>query len=294
MRNRGTPISLFSFQDIITSLTGVMIIGILVIALQLVETINKKRSAPALDPEFEKMQQELADLRMRLRQASGADWELPDEQVREFRNQDETALKARLSQESQLVESRQQKAARWNDLADELEEETRRAEEEQERRHQQVVTEQGRTQEQLQDQLAKLKDAEKQAEERNQRLRQELQRTRDAIVQKERSLAFSFVGQRTHTPILVECTGKGFRAAVYPPEPGQVMEFQGRSFAENLNEFTAWLKGFDFSLYYPVLLYRADAIARSNEIDRRIKALSPDIVLGRDPVMTSLEIFPEK
>jgi hypothetical protein len=35
---KSTPISLFSFQDIITSLTGIMIVVVLIISLQLVES----------------------------------------------------------------------------------------------------------------------------------------------------------------------------------------------------------------------------------------------------------------
>ncbi|MBQ6471369.1 MAG: hypothetical protein IJJ33_05260, partial [Victivallales bacterium] len=78
MRNRGVPISLFSFQDIITSLTGVMIIGILVIALQLVDSIRKKQATPPLDPEFEEMQRELAELRRQLQMYSETEMEEPD------------------------------------------------------------------------------------------------------------------------------------------------------------------------------------------------------------------------
>ena len=52
MKNSGTPISLFSFQDIVTSLTGIMVIVILVIVLQLVEATYNYENPKSDNPEY--------------------------------------------------------------------------------------------------------------------------------------------------------------------------------------------------------------------------------------------------
>ena len=53
---KSTPISLFSFQDIITSLTGIMIVVVLIISLQLVESARAVAAIAQMRPEYEMLQ----------------------------------------------------------------------------------------------------------------------------------------------------------------------------------------------------------------------------------------------
>ena len=293
MRNRGVPISLFSFQDIITSLTGVMIIGILVIALQLVDSIRKKQATPPLDPEFEEMQRELAELRRQLQMYSETEMEEPDERLEEFRNQSLEQLNLRLEQERQLVEKRRETVDNLRNNAEAMNEETKRLAEEEAERHQKNRAELEQVLEEIRSKMAELKTEEEKTLARSRQLTEERNQIQDAIAQKQRKLEFAFIGNRTHTPILVECTRQGFRAAIYPPDKAEILDFQGKDFHSNLRDLTHWLKQFDFSRYYPVLLYRDGSLENSEEIEGEIKKLSPAIKLGRDPVSMSVEIFPK-
>ena len=77
MKN-SSPISLFSFQDIITSLTGIMIVIVLVILLQLVESTRVAAAHAQMLPEYQalkKVQQELLakreELKKKITEAGG-------------------------------------------------------------------------------------------------------------------------------------------------------------------------------------------------------------------------------
>ena len=57
-----SPISLFSFQDIITSLTGILIVIVLIIALELVETMATVAARSELLPDYLCLKQKAAEL----------------------------------------------------------------------------------------------------------------------------------------------------------------------------------------------------------------------------------------
>ena len=78
MKEHGSPISLFSFQDIVTSLTGIMIIVILVIALQMIETMQEALHDPPPTKEYSELQQRINDLRSKLATLKNDDAPLPE------------------------------------------------------------------------------------------------------------------------------------------------------------------------------------------------------------------------
>ena len=274
-------------------MTGVMIIGILVIALQLVDSMRKKQSTPSLDPEFEEMQREVAELRQRLAMYSETEMAEPDERLEEFRNQSLEQLKSRLERERQLVESRRETVSNLRGNAKELNADTQRLADAESVRHEKNCAELKQTLEEMRSKMEQLKEEEEKELAKNRRLKEERNQIQDAIAQKQRKLEFAFAGSRTHTPILVECTRQGFRAAVYPPDESEILDFQGKDFNSNLQDLIRWLKQFDFSLYYPVLLYRDGSLENTESIETELRRISPSIILGRDPVSMSIEIFPK-
>ena len=274
-------------------MTGVMIIGILVIALQLVETMRKKQSSPPLDPEFEEMQREKTELLQWLQRCAEGELDEPDGRLDEFRNQSAEQLVSRLERVAKLAENRREAAANLEEAAKKLNTETRRLAVEEAARYQENRAELEKLMGDIRSELEKTRTEKEKVQTTNQELEEERNQIQDAIAQKQRQLEFAFTGTRTHTPILVECTKRGFRAAVYPPEESEVLDFQGKGFEANLQDLTRWLEQFDFSRYYPVLLYRDGALEHSMEIEMEIRGLSPKIILGRDPVSMSVEIFPK-
>jgi hypothetical protein len=80
---KDTPISLFSFQDIITCLTGIMIVVVLIILLQLVEAMTKHAAASPLAEEVKELRQREKELAA-VRDSLLSSGESIDEEVRQY------------------------------------------------------------------------------------------------------------------------------------------------------------------------------------------------------------------
>lgn len=298
MKKNEVPISLFSFQDIITSLTGVMIIVILVIALQMIETIQKKNAMPPPDPEFTQMQERLRDARARLeawrekmREESSQVEE--DASLEEFRELTLTQLERLLAADEHQHQEQESRREELRKLREVLRQKREAA-----RARQASLAESATAIQQkivaLESDIRQSEEARKDSEAKIAKLKQQSEALRDAIAQKTRQLAFAFAGRRTHTPILIECLGDRFHAAVYPPEKGKIHHFDSESYSANLDALVQWLKGFSFLTHYPVLLFRENALSRSTEIEKRLKEISPLMTIGRDPIASSIEVFPKE
>lgn len=291
MKDRGTPISLFSFQDIITSLTGIMIIVILVIALQMLETVQQSQDAPPPPQEYTDVQKTLEELKARLHALENQQEPLPEEWL-EILNSTPEAIEAMRKREEARNESLKKKKQSNQKTIETLkekyaaiQEKLNKAEQELKELQQSLETPLAESKEEnkeLEKKLAELKD-------KLARLLEEERKLVNAIAAKRKKLEFSFVGERTHTPILVECKGNSFRAGVYLSK--DIRDFSSGDFDDNLNALCKWLKGFDFSHYYPVLLYRESAIQHCNSIEGKIKNLDSSLKFGKDPISNDISVF---
>ena len=288
-KDNDNPISLFSFQDIITSLTGSMLLIILVIVLQLVETVSGLGDKIQPDDEYLRWKSEVQILQDKLTQLqkSGS---YSEEMLKLFPLSFDD-LRRSLEKEDFLQKIQQQELAglrqdRENFTA------TAAALCEERKDLQARLTELQKEQATLQEALQALTNQEKDithlltAIEEGKRAQSKLE---EQIKSQETKLEFSFPGTLQQHPLLIECLENGFRAVSY----GQtdIQDFTKKGFSGNLLDLLTWLKTFDLRKTYPVLLYREEAFQKHTEIEEKILKLSPGIRLGREPIAAGSKIF---
>ena len=96
MKDSGTPVSLFSFQDIVTSMMGIMVIVILVIVLQLAEARYDYENPKSDNPEYQEIKDKMAELSKRLRQLQETGEEIP-ENIRPYIDVTEESIDSELA-----------------------------------------------------------------------------------------------------------------------------------------------------------------------------------------------------
>lgn len=287
MAKSEVPISLFSFQDIVTSLTGIMVIVILVIALQMMETTQQLEQQPE-DPEWQELLEENKRLQAVLAalQNDEAEQTPEEEEFQALLDMDESAVEELLAQaRSRLqaaLEALEQAVALRDQLAKEVE--AQRSQRQAElAKIQTELSQREKMLRELANELEKLEQKIAAAREKIRVLEMAKVDLKGKGGMKARKLQFSFKGSREFTPILVECQGNGnFRAGAYLSKDVQ-------SFS-SLRALCSWLKRFDSSQYYPVLLLRRGALEKEQEIVAQVEKVCSQ--LGKDPIPDDVEVFP--
>ena len=278
MKN-SSPISLFSFQDIITSLTGIMIVIVLVILLQLVESTRVAAAHAQMLPEYQalkKVPQELLakreELKKKIAAAEKSADELSERSVAELeyliRAEEEFAktLNKKIpeleKQLSTLTLANAQRSRRCDELKKEL--------------HQ--VSKSWNEIRELQARLVELRERQKNISK--------------MIRRKSKMLRFEFSGYEDKTPLLIECNEWGFRCRRYPD--GEVVTFgtPGKgSLPKQLGKLDSWIRQQGSSQCYPVLLFREHSLVYFENIRRRIFNIYMKQAWGQELVGSNEEIF---
>lgn len=289
-REHENPISLFSFQDIVTSLTGIMIIVILVIVLQLVETVSESAHKIAPDAEYlaclteiEQMKAEKESLLEQTVQLSPETKELLLLSTFELNNLliKENNLLTLQQPEQQLLQHKNELLTeQLADLNQDIEQ------------NQEQLRQARKEAEELKASLQIIEKLEEDATKLLTRI-EERQRAQNAlqlkITERPRKLVFSFIGHMERIPLLVECSQEGFRAQCYGQS--QVHDFRSQSEHLNMRNLQKWLKTYDLKKHYPVLLFREDTFKKHAYIENQILELSSNLLLGREPIGMDWEVF---
>ena len=292
MKESGTPIRLFSFQDIVTSLIGIMVIIILVIVLQLAEATYDYEHPKSDNPEYLELQERLEELARLLREVKERGEEVPEE-LKAFiyvtleeiaaRTQQAENANAKLNSEMEGIAERI-KAVPLS--LERLKAEQAAAMEEKGKAEVEKTALEDR-QRQLEEEKQKFLAEMRQVQEE---LERETERVKNEIRIAAEKVEFSFAGIMSRQPILIECSGDGFRAQVY--KSGKAVEnFTGQGFEWNLKRLLAWLMRNDFQKSYPVLLFRQSAFVRASQIEQALRGLDDEIVLGTEPLDDKVKVF---
>jgi len=290
MKDRGTPISLFSFQDIVTSLTGIMVIIILVIVLQLAEAMYDYENPKSDNPEYQDLKVQIANLTRRIKEVKDTGEEIPDEfkpyiemSGEEIDAQADQTVKTKDTMSAEKQDNDKKLVAmtlamqQANELLQDANEDKKKAEadkKEIEDKQQAVKDDEGVNN--LARQLETLKLD-------NERLKNEIRIKAD-------KLEITFQGVMSRQPILIECLGTGFRAQVYKGgDP--VKEFNGGNLTVNLASLALWLKEHDLKRCYPVLLWRRKAWPNRDKIILALSVLDKDMVMGQEPLDDTVKVF---
>ena len=290
MKDSGTPVSLFSFQDIVTSLTGIMVIVILVIVLQLAEARYEYENPKSDDPEYNALKAKTAELSRRLMELKGMGEEIPEE-LKPYINVPQEIIDSELqTAESAQAMMTDEKERNEKEIAtvrlsiEQLKELLKTLDvDKQKAKEKQAAVEE-------QHDAAKDDSSIKELERKLQTLQQESERLRNDIRIEAEKVEFSFTGVMSRHPILIECMGNGFRAQLYKSDEA-VKEFTGGSVKSNIPQLIAWLKQYDMKKCYPVLLLRKNAFSCLDDILIGIYGLDKDIAVGMEPLDDKVKVF---
>lgn len=276
---KSTPISLFSFQDIITCLTGIMIVVVLIILLQLVESTRAAAAAAKLRPEYDtlyKIYKQLVEKKKNLTEKIVSNKEAADK----YANDSVTDIKRLIQEEeafSQVVGSKIAKAERnLSDLVRQNALRKQRSEELKKELH--SLSKSENEIRELQAQLLAL-----------QRMKQNIS---TMIQRKSRMLRFEFSGFESQIPLLIECNSWGFRCKRYPD--GAVETFgtpQKGTLARQLPALQTWIRENGVYNTYSVLLFRESALPFYKKIVMALFEVYKKICWGQELVGQHEEVF---
>lgn len=270
-RNSDPPISLFSFQDIVTTLIGIMVLFVLLLSLELIEATRLFEENSPLAEELkvlrEKRQslEERADELRRRREELSSELdtvgEMSEEERRYMAGKTEERLaaakRASAEVEERLREAEERKAAAEKEagqLAErEREFETRLA----------VVEESRRRNEESRRQ--------------NQELREEVRRLGNAV-------SVEFPGDMTKQPVLIECSGSGFRLKRLASQEIREIPFQGVTFTEDIERLFAVLGEYPASSCYMVFLIKPSAANYAEYLLAQFSRRMSSYEMGMDPL----------
>ena len=290
MKNRGAPVSLFSFQDIVTSLTGIMVIVILVIVLQLAKARFEYENPKSDNPEYLELKSKMKELSERIRQLKEVGEEIPEE-LKAFLNTPVEIIDSQLETETKA--SAAMTAEKERNEKDKV---TMKLTMEQIKALLKATREDKKAKEQKRDAVnAKLEEAELDANAQTMRrqletLQLENERLKNEIRIAADRVEFSFVGVMSRQPILIECSGNGFRAQVYKSGEA-IKEFRGGNLNSNISSLVGWLRTKDLKRSYPVLLIRKSFFMHLDELGNKLYSLDKDIVLGIEPLGDEVKVF---
>ncbi|MBR6373505.1 MAG: hypothetical protein IKS20_10015 [Victivallales bacterium] len=254
-KNSESPISLFSFQDIITSLTGIMLTVVLLLALELINSRQKQAEASPLAQEMElarqirnaaeKRKKELEADIARLQEASMSSFKYDAEILR----MNEKALKEELEKIEQALSMAENEQGK---LDEKLREQSRRAE---------MLKEKQRKKAEISAR------AEKIAKE-NKLLEEKLGKVNEALDKKRKGVKISFSSGTDKKPVLVECSRTLVRVSVF--QSGEVKEFRPESpiLTDMAKNVVSYLSTLPPSMYYIVFLAKPSSGAYFHFLQR--------------------------
>ena len=275
---KDSPISLFSFQDIITCLTGIMIVIVLIILLQLVDATvahsNSQDDVQKLQT-LKEREKELLAYQAQLEESAPEQAEI--EKVALAGLSPEELQKLFLQAQNRHLELQNAIAAVKKMLAT-----TGSLEH--------LV----RNEDQLREKLQELQKDEhhlRQLQARLTALKNKKSEVREKIDNKKKSLRIELVGSMNVKPIIIECNSWGFRLQKYPD--GQIITIgDGSSRISNqIDKMIAEVKKFDCTKYYPLLCFREGTLKYENDIMRAFYGAFGDLNIGKELLGTAEECF---
>ncbi|HRU05309.1 MAG TPA: hypothetical protein P5137_05990 [Candidatus Brocadiia bacterium] len=252
MRSRrggdSAPLSLFSFQDIITTVSGIMLLVMLMLALEVVARPAGKPAPAALPKaatsaeEVERLRQEIAQARREVEQAAKLNLD------------DAPAKVARLEQEMAKTRER---TAQLNAAAEASRQRAEAA-----------------------------ARAAAQARQEEERLKAELEGLRKRLDEQEAQnrVHYTFARETNKTPVLVECSASGIAVRVAGKTP-QVVSFVDASsphYQSSLRRFQAWARGRSPAREAFIVLVKPSAAGYAQEVIDALKQSGFDV--GHEPL----------
>lgn len=223
-------ISLFSFQDIITSITGIMFLVVLLLLLLIFESIPAKQqsSADAADPgELRQVRQEITRLEAELRQTQEYEKQLK-QRLEDLRKKDPAMLEKRMQELKEKLKR----------IAEELEKqkqilEQQQAQEKKEREEAEM----------LKEKVAELQEQTQKVEEAISHLKEQIERLKKQMEQIQKVVQFSVEQSSQKSFLVAEYGPDGFLVLDTSEKKTYDLRKSGADDDTRINALVQWLKG---------------------------------------------------
>lgn len=269
--DNGSPISLFSFQDIITSLTGIMIFFLLLLSLNILEISSQKTELSSAEKELtlvkeqnkirrihiKEISDDISSYRMRIRSASAKDESTLA--IEHFNRKQQIK-----EQKKQLKEIEQEILVEKDSL---VQVETKRKE----------LSEKSK---EIEEQLAKNNALANEIKEK----KRKAEDIRKAIKQKKNSVSVTIDSNINRQPILVECSAS--KICVYDKVANEkIISTRHTPIASQLvAEVLRKLSSFPADKYYFVFLVKPSAVNYISYLLSSFQAEKKNAVWGLEPI----------
>lgn len=273
-KNHESPISLFSFQDIITCLTGIMLFFLLILALKIMEIAKVieeqsphrdeiaelRRQNELLRRQLGEISRDIRGYRERIRKAGRED--RPTLSIAKFR------LERRLREiRRQLAEAEKIKSLREDELR--REEERRKRLEERERRLRAAAEE-----------LDRLVSA-------NRSCAENIKKLRDEIAKRRRTIHITVSGRTSKRPVAVECSRDRIRLVDLQKKSVVSVERTSPFLSDMVNAAAERLRDYPADEYYFALLIKPSAAPYAEYLTGAVRGKCPGVELGSEPILES-------
>ena len=266
------PVSLFSFQDIVTTLIGIMILFVLLLSLELMETTRTfERNSPVME-ELKQLRERRRSLEARSEEMSrrletlanelDAVGEMSEAEMRyesgRLRQRIATARATVAEVDRRLLQAREAQTQ----SATEAESLSRREQELEERRREA-----------------------REVQSRGEALRVENLRLREEIRKKRNAVSIEFEGDRNTEPILVECGAEGFRWKKFSSPEVHGIRFSGETVTDEIGELLTQLGRYPASGCYILFLIKPGGASYAEYLFREFSRRLPTYGYGMDPLL---------
>ena len=266
---KSSPISLFSFQDIITSLTGIMIVIVLVILLQIVESAEIAVNEARQDPESVKLIRKKEEL-LKAKADLAKQLDAMSRFNQPFSELSEIELKRRIEEKTKILNAEKDKIRNLEEiLKKELEKQRSLTSKE----------------ESLQKEVQKFKKENKlyALELKNHQLNAEINRLKSEIAAKQKRLDIQIAASSTQSPLVIECFSWGFRMKLWPSGSLVTIGAPGERIDQSkIDQLARHIKNRPEKSFFIVLLLRKNAYPLMKDIIVTLKSTEKEIEFGKE------------
>ena len=274
------PVSLFSFQDIITSLTGIMIFFLLLLSLNILEVAQKTQDASPLHQELAQIKEKNKILQKHIDEIS-RDLKSYKRRVKNAQQKDESALvleRYRLEKESRRLKNLDRELA--EQIAREKERLARL-----EKQNQQLR----KTREEIEREVRQNQELTRQIEQK----RQQIEKTRKMIERRRKEVQVTLDAGINKIPILIECSRDRICIRNTEDDANRRFNRSGPDIPSFLKEVFSYLKNFSPQKYYFVFLIKPSAAAYLSFLRIQFSRTMENADCGFEPILENEAIVNE-
>lgn len=266
------PVSLFSFQDIITSLTGIMIFFLLLLSLYIMEMTQKKQEESPLYKELAQTQEKNAVLKKQISEIA-SDIQNYRKRIQTAQKQDESALRLKRFRLEKNIRDLKSQQVDLNQKIREARKNYSRLEKENQQLKQQEkeLTQKQKQCDDLAREIAKKKQKIAEIRAELEKRRKEVQVTIDSSINK--------------IPVLIECSIDKICILDTKEKKQRIFSRQSPIISELIDKAMSYLRNFSSGKYYFVFIVKPSAAHYISFFQRTFREELKNADFGVEPIL---------